>query len=441
MGDKKDKGLGAISTSWLGRNAKSSAMALKVAATMGTGAIKRAVSGGEGQADKEAAAALELLTTMGQLKGAVMKVGQMISYMDTALPESWRGHLEDLQDRTPPVDPESVARLIEAELGRRPEALFARWEPMPFAAASIGQVHRATDLEGREVAVKVQYPGIVKALKSDLRNASIVNAITGPAFRAVDSKGIVGEIRDRLLEECDYRQEADNLDHFAALWAKEPMVAFPEVVRELSTERVLTTGFVDGLRFKDFAASASQAERDAAGRTIFRLAFGSIFKHLIFNCDPHPGNYLFRDGEVVFLDFGCVKRFDQGFVDGWKALMRAALENDRPRFDHLMRASGMAKEGFDYAHHFEIVRYLYRPWLHDRPFRYTHTYVSESFRLMIGDNPNKFKMDMPRDWVFVNRLQWGLNSVLASLEAEGDWRSIMLDLIYAPGEPRPAPFP
>jgi predicted unusual protein kinase regulating ubiquinone biosynthesis (AarF/ABC1/UbiB family) len=197
---------------------------------------------------------------------------------------------------------------------------------------------------------------------------------------------------------------------------------------------------------KTFVRNASKARRDAAGRIIFRLVFTSIFRHHRFNCDPHPGNYLFGHDKVYFLDFGCVRQFEPRFIELWRGLMRSVLENDEGAHRTYLDALHISprperRKAFDYGYHMKVSRYLYRPWLTDEPFRYTPEYVKRSFGLLVSRNPNAMHMRLPTEFVFVNRLQWGLNSVLAALGAEARWREILLPLLYAPGEQWPEPLP
>ena len=374
-----------------------------------------------------------LLSTLGHLKGAVMKLGQMASYMDVGLAENIRKILADLQDNVPAIDAKQIERVVREDLGKAPRQLFKQWSDVQIAAASIGQVHRAMLKDGTQVAVKVQYPGIVRALKSDLSNASIVGSLSSALFRGNDSGAMIEEIKDRLLEECDYKLEAENQEYFASLYRGDCEILIPKVCRDLSSERVLTTQLVEGQRFNEYVAHSVQEERNRVGQIIYRMAYASIFQHHLFNCDPHPGNYLFlKDGRVAFIDFGCVKRFRPEFISQWRDLLCAVLEQDRPRFEQRLLDLRLAprREGFDFEYQYRLSLYLYRPWIYDGPFRYTHDYVLESFRVLGFENPNLFRTNVSKDFVFVNRLQWGLNSVLAILNAEANWRKPMLRLLY-----------
>lgn len=405
----------------------------KLASKMGMGFVKRTISGGgeqgtgaEAESDQPALdAAAQMVEEIGALKGLVMKIGQIASYMPGALPPKAQRVLTQLQAHTTGLEYAQVEQAVREQLGDAPDALFEEFEREPFAAASIGQVHRAR-FRGQPVAVKVQYPGIEDALRSDLRTASVLGRL-GSVGTAVDGPGLIAELRDRVLEECDYRTEAENQRNFARLWSAMDGALVPAVVGERSAQRVLTTDFDPGQGFYEFCETADQATRNRAGEIIFRVCFDSLFRHSVYNADPHPGNYLFApDGRVTFIDFGCIRRFEPRMIEAWKNVARSVLANDRPAFVHHFPALGMVANPrkFDWDHQWAMMQYLYRPFLATKPFRYTHEYVQESYGLILFDNPNRRTSAMPGEWLFLNRLQWGLNSVLAHLGAVAPWGEI-----------------
>src|SRR3984957_9733620 len=212
--------------------------------------------------------------TLGAMKGVLMKIGQLASYVDSGLSPAVRQTLARLQDSVPPMSPRLAATVVEEELGAPPERAFARWDPRPIAAASIGQVHRAVTLDGRAVAVKVQYPGISETMAADLRNVALLRRILRITAPAQDVDALLTELRDRVLEELDYRREAANQQRFAAYYRDHPTICVPPVISELSTRRVLTPQLSDGARFAALA-SWPQRERDLAGETIYRFVFRS----------------------------------------------------------------------------------------------------------------------------------------------------------------------
>src|SRR5690242_8360961 len=251
----------------------------------------------------------DIADTLGAMKGVLVKLGQMASYVDDGLSPAVRRTLSRLQDSVPPMSQELAAGVIAEELGLPPDRAFARWDPEPIAAASIGQVHRAMTHDGRAVAVKVQYPGIAESMAADLDNVSLLRRMLKVTAPSQDVDALVTELRDRVLEELDYRREAENQRLFAAYYAGHPTIGVPAIVDELSARRVVTSELSTGARFAEMAAW-SQEERDQAAETIYRFVFRSLYEAHAFNGDPHPGNYLFHGGgRVTFLDFGLVKHF------------------------------------------------------------------------------------------------------------------------------------
>ncbi len=251
----------------------------------------------------------DVATTLGAMKGVLMKIGQMASYVDDGLSPAVRRTLSRLQDSVPPMSAELAAGVVAEELGLPPEEAFARWDPVPIAAASIGQVHRAMTHDGRAVAVKVQYPGIAETIAADLGNVALLRRMLRITAPAQDVDGLIAELRDRVLEELDYRREAENQRLVAAYYDGHPTIIVPKIVDELSTRRLVTSELADGARFAELA-EWSQEERDLAAETIYRFTFRSLYDVHAFNGDPHPGNYLFHGGgRVTFLDFGLVKHF------------------------------------------------------------------------------------------------------------------------------------
>jgi predicted unusual protein kinase regulating ubiquinone biosynthesis (AarF/ABC1/UbiB family) len=367
-----------------------------------------------------------------------MKAGQIASYMPGALPPAAQAVLAELQAESLAMSFDRIDQVLRAELGGGADVLFDGCARAPFAAASSGQVHRAVHA-GRPVAVKVQYPGIEDLIRSDLRTIGVMVRMSLIGTSA-DGGALVEELRTRLVEECDYRREAEHQARFARLLAAVPGASAPAVVAARSSTRVLATELAAAERFAAFAApggGAAPALRDRAGQIIFRACFELLFRRCIFNADPHPGNYLFGPGgDVVFLDFGCVRRFDPAMIDTWKAMARAILAGDEAGFRDGFAGLGFVARtrGFDWAYQWDAMRTLYRPYL-EPGFRYTPEFVRASYGLLIFDNPNRRRIAMPPAWLFLNRLQWGLNAVLAQLGSTGPWGEIIRELVTAPTEP------
>jgi len=377
----------------------------------------------------------QVADTLGNLRGALMKLGQMASYLDEGLPEHLRTALAQLQQAAPPMSAGLAAGVVADELGAPPDEVFAAWDPLPLAAASIGQVHAARTLDGRAVAVKVQYPGVDDAIRADLGTAGMLFRGLSVVYPGLDPGPLVEELEDRLLEELDYRHEAVNQRLFADWYAGHPFIHVPAVVDELSTARVLTTDLAGGCRF-DEVLGWPQAERDLAGEAIFRFVFRSIYRLHAFNGDPHPGNYLFRPGgQVTFLDFGLVKRFSTTETDTFASMIRSmVLDRDPRRFRGVVERAGLLPPGLAFSD--EDVAGYFRAFyeLVDEPEvkRIDGAYASEMVRRTFDAagpyGPILKAANIPRPFVVVQRINLGLVAVLARLGATANWRLIAEEL-------------
>jgi predicted unusual protein kinase regulating ubiquinone biosynthesis (AarF/ABC1/UbiB family) len=365
--------------------------------------------------------------TLGELKGAVMKVGQMASIAQDVLPKELSDALGKLQREAPPMDYEHIAAQVERELGAAPDLLFKRFEPEPFAAASIGQVHRATLPDGRRVAVKVRYPEIDRAIASDFRPAALGGRLAALIYPGARVDGMIAEARTRFLLECDYRHEAAMQRRFGALYAGHPVIVIPAVEDALSAERVLTTGWIDGLGLDGFlAAGPDQATRDRLGEALFEFYLGTLFRHGLYNCDPHPGNYLFLPGgRIALLDHGCARDFEPAFVARLARLARAVHADDRAALEASFLELGMVKPGqrYDFAAARDLVRGFHGSLLRDE-----HAPVdlgeARSMRQVMGSKRALMKLALPGEFLFLFRIRFGLLSVLARLGARARWRQL-----------------
>ncbi|MGA0298579.1 MAG: ABC1 kinase family protein, partial [Ilumatobacteraceae bacterium] len=335
----------------MGRSARVARLGARVGGTYAGTAARKVFASTERRIElderRRLTTAQQVADELGRMKGALMKLGQMASYLDEGLPEPLRLALAQLQSNAPPMSSDLVDSVITAELGAPPEQVFAEWDAEPIAAASIGQVHRAVIIDPdtgveRAVAVKVQYPGVDEAISADLRNADLLGAILRQGFGGLDPTEMVNEIKERLSEELDYRREADNQRRFADFYRGHPRIHIPDVVDHLSTARVLTTDLVDGHTWAELL-TWDEREHDLAAETIFRFVFRSLYTMRAFNGDPHPGNYLFHgDGRVTFLDFGLVKEFSEAEMHTFETMVRlAAVEHDVPGFRAILEEAGM----------------------------------------------------------------------------------------------------
>ncbi len=373
----------------------------------------------------------QIAETLGHMKGALMKVGQMASYLDQGLPEHVRTVLAQLQQNAPPMSAELAAGVIREELGADPTVVFATWDPVPIASASIGQVHRAMTHDGRAVAVKVQYPGIATAIAADLDNAGLLFAGLGQLFPGLEHRTIVAELRERLIEELDYEQEARNQDLFRQCYLDHPFIHVPEVFHELSGATVLTTELADGVDWAE-VLTWSQEEKNLTAETIYRFAFGSLFGLAAFNGDPHPGNYLFRPGgQVTFLDFGLVKRFTPGeLADFGEMIEHIVIDPVPERFRATVERLGLLPTGLEVTDDevFDYLRHFYDFVEQDGVYTITPEFGSETVR-RIFDTSGPYASiqkaaNVPPSFVIIQRINLGLYAMFGELMATGNWRRL-----------------
>lgn len=399
-------------------------------------------------------AAEAMLKTLGDMKGLPLKVGQMVSYIDGIAPpgyeDKFKETLKKLQDKAPPLSPEAAVRVVTEELGKPPEEVFEAWEHEPFAAASIGQVHRATTKGGDRVAVKVQYPGIDKAIRNDLKSVGLFGSMMGPLSSKVNAKETIAELTEVFLNELDYTREAEMADVFRRIHQDDPDIVLPHVHQSLSTQRVLTSELMGGVGYSEFVERASQEERDRAGMAIWRFMFRSLLEYGYLYADPHPGNYRFLDdGRVAFLDFGCVKRISDELIVGIKRYMRAAIDEDWEAFDRAcIEVLDYDPEDPSWELYRSYTIQLLRPITSEvwhcsvESAREAVTYIAKGVRKIAfedGTIPNIPHVPrMPREFTFLNRLQWGLASVMGGIGTVGRFRDVSVPWIRGPVRPVPA---
>jgi predicted unusual protein kinase regulating ubiquinone biosynthesis (AarF/ABC1/UbiB family) len=380
--------------------------------------------------------------TLGRSKGALMKAGQMLSFVaaDRVLPSEFRSTyrtaLARLRSDAPPMSPELVRKVLERELGRRALGNFAEFDWEPLAAASIGQVHRAKLHDGRMVAVKIQYPGVAEAIDSDLKNAellaSLISLISGfsPRRLRANLRGAAREMSASILEELDYGREASSQAEFAWCYRGHPFIRVPEVIFDLCTSRVLTQELCTGWSWAD-ALTAEQGLRDRWGEALWRFVYGSYIRFGLLNADPNPGNFLFHDdGSVSFLDFGCVKRYSREHTYLDYAIVKACIRGEMQTMWRLCveagfwRASDPVSQEEAFAYWREPFRYIWD----EQPFTITPDYAERWIECRCsptGPSANVISfLTMPDEAVIWPRLEVGLASMLGDLLARSNWRSI-----------------
>jgi predicted unusual protein kinase regulating ubiquinone biosynthesis (AarF/ABC1/UbiB family) len=316
----------------------------------------------EASARRQLETAKQIVAALGTMKGAAMKLGQVMSFLDVGLVpeehrEEFQRELAKLRDAAPVVSFKQMRSVIEEDLEAKIADVFAEFDEEPIAAASIGQVYRATlrgdilegaphsgGVGGREVAVKVQYPGVAGAVRADMQNLDMIMRLMKRMTPSLDVKAVAAEISERIGEELDYELEAQNQRSLARIFRGHPFIAVPEVVSELSRERVLVSEFVEGVGFEELKGYP-QAQRDRIGEIVFRFFLGCLYRHRQFSGDPHPGNFLLlADGRVAFLDFGLFKRMEREPVELELACQRAVVEGDAATLHKLLAESGFLPE-------------------------------------------------------------------------------------------------
>lgn len=363
-----------------------------------------------------------MLKTLGEMKGLPLKIGQMASYIDGIVPpgyeERFQATLKKLQDKAPPLSPEAAETMIRSELGGAPAEVFESFEREPFAAASIGQVHRAVTKGGDKVAVKVQYPGIDKAIENDLKSVSLLETMIAPIAKKLHTRQTLDELKTVFMSELDYGREAEMADVFRAINADDPEVVIPRVHHSLSSRRVITTEFMHGQSYSEFCETADQDSRNRAGETIWRFMFRSMLRYGMLYADPHPGNYRFLGGgRVAFLDFGCVKQLPPDLIAGMKRYMAAAMDGDWIEFDRAcieVLGYNPNDESWDLyrSYTMELMMPLctHDVWhcSHEKA-RETVAYLSRGIKTLVHKDGEKtihipYVPKMPQDFTFVNRL-------------------------------------
>lgn len=382
---------------------------------------------GKGTAEK-------LVETLGDLKGAAMKLGQVASMDPDLFPPEVRAVLARLQNEAPPMPFERVAAVLEDELGGSPDELFAEFSREPMAAASLGQVHRARLRDGREVAVKVQYPGIDQALRSDIDNLGLVVRTMALTHRALDGRKYFHELAEELAHELDYSREGRLAREFARASAGLPDIVVPEIVDERTSSRVLTMEYLPGQTLKTFLTShPDNAERLRVSGLLIRAIHGAFLVDGTVHADPHPGNFtVMPDGRLGVLDFGSVKRFSREFFEGHRDVFHCVLEQKpidvlalvrrvgftvdlpeedaRPLLEELLHVAGRAlrTDDYDYAH---------------------DTMAPDSRKLFARHAAQFLKIRPPAEGVMFVRAFGGLQQNLRLLGARGDFRPFYLSLL------------
>jgi predicted unusual protein kinase regulating ubiquinone biosynthesis (AarF/ABC1/UbiB family) len=411
---------------------------------------RRALGGDDNSTEVHEELAARLAEVLGEMKGAAMKLGQLLSFVDLDLPEDVRSVYHDalatLRDAAPPFDPEAIEQVILEDFGAAHDVVFAAWDREPLAAASIGQVHSAKLDDGRDVVVKVQYPGVAEAVRADLRNAEAFTPLARLVSPNQEIEPLVEELRERVEDELDYEREAQYQRAFADRYRDHPFIHVPDIIGELCRPRVLVTERIHGQKFDEVVATASRDEKQAVGEVIFRYAFGSLGRFRLFNGDPHPGNYLVESTDperprVGFIDYGSVKMFNRERYGQMRAVDDAVVRDDKEGFLYEIRASGFLPRTarVDEDRLYEWFQLYTRPVIAEQPFEFTPDFAAEILRTTTDPRSPYAdvlrQLNLPPDYLLLNRIQWGLNSVLGRLRARNDWRAIRDEYMHEGAPP------
>jgi predicted unusual protein kinase regulating ubiquinone biosynthesis (AarF/ABC1/UbiB family) len=437
-----------IPTSRVGRTAKvgrlAAGQAIKQAGT-------RAANVTRGKDARDAAlerrhieAAEQIVAALGTMKGAAMKVGQVMSFLDVGLvPEEYRDEfqrkLAALRDAAPTVTFKDMGKVIEEELDDPVDEVFAEFDQDPIAAASIGQVYKARLHDGRQVAVKVQYPGVAAAVRADMKNLGLILRLAKRIAPGMDPNAMGQEIRDRIEEELDYELEAQNQRTLARLFRGHPFIVVPDVITSLSRERVMVSEFVEGRGFEELK-TLPQEERDRLGEILFRFYFGCLYRHHQFSGDPHPGNSMvLADGRMAFLDFGLFKRMPPGAVELELAVARATVEGDTDTIMRLGAETGFfpEPEKFKPERVLEHFRAATSWYTEDAYVQVTPEWATQVLIDMSDPRSEYFGQlrheNAPPDHIFGRRMEVLTMAVIAQLHARGNFHRIAREWFY--GDP------
>ncbi|MDR2986687.1 MAG: AarF/ABC1/UbiB kinase family protein [Nocardiopsaceae bacterium] len=389
---------------------------------------------------------------LGRSRGLVMKASQLLSVENLpsgASPQPtafYRSLVARCEDDTPSMPAGLAADLVESELGIPLHEVFVDFDPHPIASASIGQVHAARLLDGRDVAVKIQYPGVARAIRTDLfdseRLTSFVRLSCETTCVQPDIAAIASELSARIFEELDYQVEAANQEAFAAAYRGHPQIRIPETIPELCTSRLLTMELSDGYSWER-AKTAPKHLRDRWGEVIYRFAAGSLTRLGMLNADPSPRNYLFHaDGSVTFLDFGCVRRYSARQVSTVQALMRAIVDGDGDLLLRTLTQAGWVSQSNppDPADLLAWYHEAHAPIFSKQPYTYSPEFAA---RLRGPDLARSGRyasvidrLDIPADFLATVRVNQGVASVLADLGSTGNWAAMHREYCragYVPG--------
>jgi predicted unusual protein kinase regulating ubiquinone biosynthesis (AarF/ABC1/UbiB family) len=435
----------AIPTSRLSRSARVGRLAAGQAARqLGTRAanVGRSPDGRRAALERrQLETAEQIVAALGTMKGAAMKIGQVLSFLDVGLVpeesrEDFQAKLAELRDAAPKVSFKDMRKVLEREYGEPIEDVFATFDPVPIAAASIGQVYRARLEDGRDVAVKVQYPGVAAAVRADMQNLGMILRLMKSVAPGLDPKALGEEIRSRIDEELDYELEAANQRALSRVFRGHPFIVIPDVVTSLSHERVIVSEYVQGRGFEE-VKQLPQDERDRIGEIVFRFYFGCMYRHHQFSGDPHPGNCLLLDDHrMAFLDFGLFKRIRPEVAEFELQVQRLGIEGRGQELLDLLHGAGWISDPRHYTPDGIVEQFRDFTWWYtvDEEVQLEPEIATQVMIEMSDPRSTYFgKMrheTLPPDHLFGRRLEMLTLAVMSQLRAKGNWHRIAREWIY-----------
>lgn len=416
------------------RTAKMASLPLGVAGRAASGLGKRLIgkSGEEIAAEMQQRTAQQLFSVLGELKGGAMKFGQALSIFESALPEEvaapYRESLTKLQEQAPPMPAKVIQAQLQEALGDNWRDRFATFSDKPAAAASIGQVHKATWRDGREVAVKIQYPGAADALKSDLKTMQRLGALMLSIAPGLDYKPLLTEIAERMTEELDYLTESDSQRKFAAAFEGDDEFAVPHVLSAAPT--VLVTEWLEGTPLSQIIAKGTKKQRDRAGYLYLKFLVSSPERAGMMHADPHPGNYrLLPDGRLGVLDFGAIAHLPNGLPATMGNLTRIAMSGNADQVMQGLRDEGFIRPGIDLdpAMLLDYLGPFVEP-LGEEQFQFSRDWMRRQFNRINDPRKPEFmvglKINLPPSYMLIHRVWLGGIGVLSQLNAQIEMRSL-----------------
>jgi predicted unusual protein kinase regulating ubiquinone biosynthesis (AarF/ABC1/UbiB family) len=376
----------------------------------------------------------DLRQALGGLKGPLMKVAQLLSTIPEALPKEYAAELAQLQSAAPPMGRPFVRRRMASELGAGWRGRFADFELDAAAAASLGQVHRATSLDGQKLACKLQYPSIASAVEADLAQLKVVFALYRRYDRSINPEHVYHELADRLREELDYEREARHMRLYGHMLGAEAGVHVPEVLPELSTKRLLSMTWLDGRPLLDFK-DAPLEQRNTIAYNMFRAWYVPFYDYAVIHGDPHLGNYTVRDdGSINLLDFGCIRVFPPSLVEGVIDLYWALVRGDQELAVHAYETWGFSDLRKEVIETLNLwAAFVYAPLMEDRPRLIEETNSGPFGRQVAFDVHRRLReigpVTPPREFVLMDRAAIGLGAVFMHLQAEINWHRLFMELI------------